>query len=292
MKKRRARFAAILPLLLAAGRPAAAASARVSVDVHAIDFGTLDPGRPAGAPSRVQLLVVSDGPWQLSIAVAPLTSAAGSAEALRLSYRQPGDRFRDLTARIPAPVATGQSTEGKSVPIVLDLVAAAPWELHPGATRSSLVDRQRSARFGSRRSELRDSAAGRPRLFRPAARLPGDQPNRARVLRVHAPARGRDQQRAVASDGSARGPASAARRPDGARPRRLPRRVPARSACPARAGRGGRDRPRRRDGLDGSHAAGRRVAGSGRRRAGGPLPVTPSLLGRGGRRQVRLPHTT
>ena len=75
---------------------------------------------------------MSDAPWQLSIAVAPLTSSAGSAEALRLSWRQPGDRFRDLTTRIPAPVATGQSTEGKSAPIVLDLVASAPWELRPG----------------------------------------------------------------------------------------------------------------------------------------------------------------
>lgn len=139
--KRLARLAAIPLLLLAAGRPAAGASARVSADVHAIDFGTLEPGRPPGAPSRVQLLVVSDGPWQLSIAVAPLSSSAGNAEALRLAWRQPGDRFRDLVARVPAPVATGPSTRGKSVPIVLDLAQAAPWELRPGryAARLQLI---------------------------------------------------------------------------------------------------------------------------------------------------------
>lgn len=139
--RRLARLAAIVPLLLAAGRPAAGSSARVSADVHAIDFGTLEPGRPASAPFRVQLLVVSDAPWQLSIAVAPLPSSAGSAEALRLAWRQPGERFRDLAARVPAPVATGQPTGGRSVPIVLDLASSAPWELRPGryAARLQLI---------------------------------------------------------------------------------------------------------------------------------------------------------
>lgn len=139
--RRFAQFASILPFLLAAVRPAYGASTRVSADVHSIDFGTLEPGRPAGAPLRVQLLVVSDVPWQLAIAVAPLTSSAGSAEALRVSWRQPGDRFRDLTARIPAPVASGPSTGGKSVPIVLDLVSSAAWEPRPGryAARLQLI---------------------------------------------------------------------------------------------------------------------------------------------------------
>jgi hypothetical protein len=120
------------------GSAHAGETARLTADVSSLDFGQIEPaGAAMVPPARVNILISSDAAFQVAIATAPDALASGKVPPARLSWRIPGDRFRDLTPMVPTPIAFGAPATGSSR-IAFDLEPRVGWDTPPGRYVSRL----------------------------------------------------------------------------------------------------------------------------------------------------------
>lgn len=195
-----ARWLAVLllaagPVLLGSGgplevEPAAAASIGVGVDGMTIDFGPVSPKDGPRVISRaVQLVVESDGPWQMTVAAASdLVNddpAVPPLPAARLEWALDapgGPKWRPLATE-PAVVAAGPGGPAPSL-VALSLRLTVGWDDPPAATpyRTTLVyTASPGATLAASFARALPGAPGDPVRYAIGYWVPGDGPVPVRV---------------------------------------------------------------------------------------------------------------